>query len=48
MVLIQTENLILKSMESYDINTSVWTTLTNHSNDYVIGAASCVVTTSNI
>jgi hypothetical protein len=37
-------NIILKSMESYDINTNIWTTLSAHSDDYVIGAASCVIT----
>ncbi len=36
-------NLILKSMESYDMNTGAWTTLSAPSDDYVIGAASCVI-----
>ncbi|CAF2636570.1 unnamed protein product [Rotaria sp. Silwood2] len=38
-------NHIVRSMESYDINTGVWTTLSAHSDDYVIGAASCLITT---
>jgi hypothetical protein len=37
-------NLILRSMESYDLKTNVWTKLSAHSNDYVIGGASCVIT----
>ncbi|CAF4752257.1 unnamed protein product, partial [Rotaria sp. Silwood1] len=37
-------NHIVRSMESYDINTNVWTTLSTHSDDYVIGTASCIIT----
>ncbi|CAF0795592.1 unnamed protein product [Rotaria sordida] len=37
-------NHIVRSMESYDIKTGIWTTLSAHSDDYVIGAASCVIT----